>query len=319
LAHDRSVTSVSPWRQALLAALFAALLAAPWLVRNLVWTGNPVFPLAASLLGSAHFKPDQVERYVVAHRPPAGRDSFAAWLAAGGRAAFLDRQYGYVLLPAACVAAALGLRRRGTMTLVIVALAMTGVWVFATHVVGRFQTPVIPLAAVLVAAAPWHRFVVYALAAVHGSIGIGVVAHLATTPYLAGPDGIDRSRLDLAAAGLFRLGRADLNVFQPPALQQARLAGERVALVGDAGAFLYDLPPGRLMYRSVFDVHIPPGVGLVDGWLGTPVADLRRAGWWVVIHPAELRRLSATYRNLPPLAPPYAGAGSQPIVLPPRR
>jgi hypothetical protein len=40
---------------------------APWMIRNEVWAGNPVFPEAMSVLGRAHFDDVQVERWQRAH------------------------------------------------------------------------------------------------------------------------------------------------------------------------------------------------------------------------------------------------------------
>jgi hypothetical protein len=49
-------------------AIFAGLLSfSPWLIRNTIWAGNPVFPLAMRQLGHAHFTPEQIERFE-AHR-----------------------------------------------------------------------------------------------------------------------------------------------------------------------------------------------------------------------------------------------------------
>lgn len=54
---------------ACLAASAAGLAAiAPWMIRNWIASGNPVFPHAAGLLGAGHWTIEQVERYAAAHR-----------------------------------------------------------------------------------------------------------------------------------------------------------------------------------------------------------------------------------------------------------
>lgn len=45
---------------------------APWLVRNGVATGNPVFPFASSLMGTGWWTPDQAERFASAHQATGG-------------------------------------------------------------------------------------------------------------------------------------------------------------------------------------------------------------------------------------------------------
>src|SRR5205814_2490299 len=55
------------------AAIFivtGALVFSPWLIRNVIWARNPVFPEAQGLLGHAHFTPTQTQRWQQAHSPP---------------------------------------------------------------------------------------------------------------------------------------------------------------------------------------------------------------------------------------------------------
>lgn len=56
------------WPKLLAAAGIVGLLTlAPWLVRNAVITGNPVFPLATDLFGTGHWTPRQASRFATAH------------------------------------------------------------------------------------------------------------------------------------------------------------------------------------------------------------------------------------------------------------
>ncbi len=55
----------------LAAAAVCCALTAPWLIRNALETGNPVFPLAANLLGAGHWSAEQVARWNLGHAPPA--------------------------------------------------------------------------------------------------------------------------------------------------------------------------------------------------------------------------------------------------------
>ncbi len=61
------------WRQgvwlASVAALAGVLTLLPWLTRNAVQTGNPVFPFATTVLGTGHWTPEQAQRWTHAHAP----------------------------------------------------------------------------------------------------------------------------------------------------------------------------------------------------------------------------------------------------------
>lgn len=52
--------------------LGAAIASAPWLVRNALYSGNPVFPALSTFFGTAHWSPDQIERWNAAHHAHAG-------------------------------------------------------------------------------------------------------------------------------------------------------------------------------------------------------------------------------------------------------
>lgn len=49
-------------------AIGVALLFGPWLARNYVWTGNPVFPLLANHIKTRNWPPEKAERFAAAHR-----------------------------------------------------------------------------------------------------------------------------------------------------------------------------------------------------------------------------------------------------------
>ncbi|MBC7783044.1 MAG: hypothetical protein H7144_04320 [Burkholderiales bacterium] len=278
-------------RGAVQIGIVAIVIAAPWFIRNAVWTGNPVFPLMTGAFDRAHFTEAQVDRYAAAHRPPAAEAGAGQRLSAGWSRTIADPQFGYLLLPVTAIAGALMIKRRdpGAAALIGIIAMMAGVWLFATHVAPRFITPLIPLAAILICLAAMHapragRIAVIAVAALQLSIGMKWLLR-----ELQGP-------LEFAKFGLFH---ADyLSLGEPPDITQARAAGQTVALIGESQAFYYVLPSRQLIYRSVFDVNIPPGVSTEDGWLGESVESLRARGIHVVINRDELERLSRTYRHL---------------------
>lgn len=140
---------------------------APWMARNAATLGNPVFPYATSLLGSAHWSEEQVQRWHASHHTEASLVKRAALLlapdpAAVPRAPGTERHRGYShpqwgalpiaagLLGAAALAAR-ATRRIAAECLVMLAL-QCGAWALFTHLQSRFLLPtVIPLA-MLVAA-----------------------------------------------------------------------------------------------------------------------------------------------------------------------
>lgn len=286
--------------------LACVVVASPWLIRNTVWTGNPVFPLATNLFGSAHFTQEQVSRYRAAHSPTDEESGLSARISNGWTRTLGDPQFGYVIWIAGAGAVLfLMIRKTPTDGIVLgtMILGMLAIWIGATHVVPRFITPVVPLLGLAVALIPLPGLVAVGLAGLNLLIG----------GYLVG--GWLVPVLDLARQGLFRVSTPELLMNEQ--LESICRSGKRIALIGDAQAFFYPVDAGRLIYRTVFDVRIPRGVSLVDGWLGESVDSLRKRGVWVVIHPAELQRLSRTYRELPSPSPPFDNPNQGLIILGP--
>ncbi|MEE9404871.1 MAG: hypothetical protein V3V20_08255, partial [Algisphaera sp.] len=63
----------------------------PFFVRNAIWTGNPVFPFATSVLGTGHWDTVQAERWNLAHGRGPANDRFAfdaLWRQALGNAGY---------------------------------------------------------------------------------------------------------------------------------------------------------------------------------------------------------------------------------------
>jgi hypothetical protein len=133
----------------------------PWLVRNALAYGNPLFPFAHGLLGNGPWSDAQFAIFAAGHGPdrtPLDRIPlvWSQWLAHGTGAAPAQGepwfpQWG--LLP---IAGLLGLtlelasdaRRRGVAAaaLAAIAIALLG-WMFATHLKSRFLLPTaVPLA-----------------------------------------------------------------------------------------------------------------------------------------------------------------------------
>lgn len=129
--------------------LGSALFIGPWLLRNLAWTGNPVYPLAYSLFGGMSLDAETAERFSRAHAPA---DFTAASLY---RYAFevvsrSDWQSG--ILFAFAPLALLHLRRRIALALWGLVLYLFIAYWGLTHRLDRFWLPLEPFLAILAGA-----------------------------------------------------------------------------------------------------------------------------------------------------------------------
>lgn len=248
----------------------------PWLVRNAVWIGNPVFPEAMSLLGCGHFSQVQVERWQKAHEPPADQRSAMARAAAFARQIMLDWRYGFALLPLGIVAAFLERTRTGGFLVLLLGI-QAAVWIGLTHLQGRFFVLSIPIAAMLIGQVvrPWWSLTVITAAGIELITGI-----IALSPRVAGVT--------------ITIGQEDLRWSLPPVAANALDSNRPVMLLGDARAFLYQVPMSGLKYRTVFDVDILPGQSVIDAW-----AQGAQANSILIVDPNELRRFAKTYWMIP--------------------
>ncbi len=273
-------------RAVLASALFVAtgtVLFSPWLLKNALWTGNPVFPEAQELFGRGHFTEAQSQRWTAAHSPRADQQPLTARFEAAWEQIGRDARYGYLLLPLALTCGIATWRHPQTWLLLALLVVWLAIWSGFTHLQGRFFVLAIPFAALLVAQVSGRA----AIAAGGVSIAFAVVGfiviHARTTLWL--------HEKGVAVA----LGVESLSEFMTPTAARDVSADTTLALVGDAKAFCYQRPMSRLRYATVFDVSGTEGT-LVDAWIS--VSQERMA---VLIDPAELERFARTYRNLPPV------------------
>ena len=296
-----------PWRRLLVGCaafgIAGSIVLSPWLIRNLAWTGNPVWPVGMSVLGRDGFSPRQVERFTTAHSPLVKQRPAAARVGILWREVLAHWQYGYVLLPMAAVAAAVRWWDRQTRLIVVTALVMVVVWFGFTHLLSRFLVMLIPLAAILVgraAAGRWWQagLVVLTAAAACGWAGVG--------PALAARS---LGKRDEVPFGMTNLSDFLADV---PTLGEAMAGDKQIAIVGDAQAFFFQVPMTRLHYKTVFDLPADDP-DAVEAWAGPSAAG--NAGWVLVINPVEVARLHATYVGTPPLPAAWAKRGPDAFVL----
>lgn len=129
-----------------LAGSVAGILAlAPWLMRNWLASGNPVFPFAAGLFGLSHWSREQMDRYSHAHAFDGSvADRFA--LLFDGSRGILNEQWAIFfpigIIALGAIVAMRRTRRLGALLALGVGLQL-GAWLFLTHLQSRFLLPVL--------------------------------------------------------------------------------------------------------------------------------------------------------------------------------
>ncbi len=286
-------------RRALLAAtvyVIAGLVTfSPWLVKNLAWIGNPVFPEQTAVFGRGAWSEVQVERWIRAnHLPRADQQNLPGRLAAGWDQVVGDWRYGFALLPVALVVAAMGWRDRRSLALLSVLVCLSIFWLFFTHLQSRFFTLAIPICGLLIGQAGKGRWSEIALGCIVGIMGIvGLSENLAKVtainPHLFEFAGIEN------LTGLTPLADSSIS------------ADTHVELIGDAKAFLYNVAIDHLHYRTVFDVAAEPGetsdAAWQKGWNDPAGATVQ------VVDGPELERFTRTYWQIPATSAALSAAG----------
>ncbi len=226
-------------------AVGLGLVVAPWLGKNVVDTGNPVYPLAWSVFGGREWDAGREARWQAAHgAKPARLDLLArSVLDAAGRSDWQSPLYA-ALVPLAW----LGARGRRTASgLAIYSAYLFLTWWLLTHRLDRFWLPMLPPLAVLAglgadAFAATSRIASFWLALVL-MLAIGSNATLCSTE-LSGPTAwtgdLATVRTETAESGT--PGLAKLDSVLPP--------GARPLVIGQAGTFGLGHRP---LYNTVFN------------------------------------------------------------------
>jgi hypothetical protein len=293
-AHRRSGI-----RSTILFLIFSLLTLSPWLIRNQIWAHNPVFPVAMRQLGSNGFTPDQVLRFEKAHSPRDDQRSLSRRISAASEQIVLDWRFGLLLLPLGATAFVAAIRRREAWLCAMVIAGTLCVWLFATHLQGRFFTTALPAIAILIGLLPMAalRYIAFlvAMAAVCNLTGFTLpgrsTSQTGMHPYLA-------EASDLGRKGFF--GPTDLTPLQAPEVRSVLDAGKAVLFVGNAQVFLQPGPMAQIRYRTVFDVDASPGRDLVDAWYG-PAPATAPSDIVPVVSRSELERLHNSYYAIPSL------------------
>lgn len=231
--------------QALAAFLLLACAACgPWLVKNAVLAGNPVYPLLYDWLGGETRTPELDAQWTAAHRPP---NFDLVDLAARATGFALTS---YWLSPLVVPLAMLAFLNRAARKLALVTAGYVAyvftAWWLLTHRIDRFWLPALPLMALLAGmGATWSTTKAWRV-----TLSVLLIACLAFNFLVLADGNLINNRY---LADLDQL-RADPAQVEPWHIWLNAHADEvrRVLLVGDAQPF--DLVPAAT-YNTVFDAN----------------------------------------------------------------
>lgn len=233
----------SSWRVVVAYCLGWALIVSPWLGKNAIDTGNPVYPLGYKVFGGRYWNASQDQKWWKVHgaRPVELRALGNSVLEVAGRSDWQSSLY-VALAP-------LALLHRGTRRF---ALAVSGyaaylfmTWWLLTHRLDRFWLPMLPALALLAGTgADWARGRAWSIL-----LGLILTVGIAT----------NLTYISTALAG-FNEWTGDLRILRVkiPFLIDGPLArldvevppGAKVLIVGQAGVFHVTHP---ILYNTVFD------------------------------------------------------------------
>jgi hypothetical protein len=139
------------WRAVVPGSVVGLCVLTPWLVRNAMSTGNPVFPFAHRVLGQGHWDVEQLERYAANHRFSGdGVDRLHRLVSS--EFGLLHPQFAMAsaLLVVGAGLAIAGPSTRRTALLIVGAVAMQLLgWLALTHLQSRFLIPLLTPIALL--------------------------------------------------------------------------------------------------------------------------------------------------------------------------
>ena len=250
---------VRRWKKLAAFACGFAVFAGPWLLKNAVETGNPVFPLLWGVFGGTGWDAATNARWVAAHAPPDWAP--ARWPHWFGQPVGLDTFHTPLVIGFAPLAGFVSPRRAGRLAAALGGLVL--VWYLATHRIDRFWVPLLPAACALAGAGlrwatsreePAVRTTAWAAAAggVLFNLALCVGGLAGPVPFAADPEAasewVERTNAPLISALNERFG-----------------PGEPVVLIGEAQAFGAEFTP---IYATVWnppplaDPDKPPPLGV---------------------------------------------------------
>ncbi len=240
----------------------ASLMIAPWLLRNLYDTGNPVYPLGYSIFGGSEWSDEMNARWVPAH---SSREHSLALLPRHFMDVAVYNMWTSSLLFAFSIPAMLLIRRiRTVRTSFLLIVWGFATWWALTHRIDRFWIPLIPLLSITAGCA----WLLYSSGLWRGFLSVLIAAGTSYNIYFC----------TLALVG-FHAGLMDLSVARKStvrsdiqSLNSTLPSNAKVLLVGDAEVFDATFP---LIYNTVFDDNIFEEWTVDASDTATPLRDRR--------------------------------------------
>lgn len=225
------------------ALLFTAgvlLTVGPWLIRNTVNTGNPVYPLLYSVFGASDWSDEMDTKWKQGHSPD---DHNPADIPGHLLSVMTDSDWTSGLLFALAIPTIVLMRRHhSSRWLWLMVVWMLTTWWLLTHRIDRFWIPVIPVVAVLAGAA-WCLF---RSRLWHGLLITGLIccSLFNLQIWRSGLVGFQAGLLDMKAARELAV-RADFRT-----LNSSLTSSDHVLMIGEAEVFDLQVP---VSYNTVFD------------------------------------------------------------------
>lgn len=216
---------------------------APWLGKNLIDTGNPVYPLAYSVFGGSHWDADLDAKWSAGHgrKPVEFGLLLNSMIDVAGRS---DWQSGLYVGLAPLALARRGARGRSLWVLIYL-LYLFGTWWLLTHRLDRFWLPLLPAAAILAGlGSDWCRSRGWSIL-----LAGMLAAHVFSNAVY---DSTALVSLNEWTGDLARLRRSVPEMVNPPLTAMDNLLPDdvKVLLVGQASVFALNQP---IVYNVVFN------------------------------------------------------------------
>lgn len=287
-------------RNAVLYVTLALCLAAPWLVKNYVYTGNPVYPLAYGIFGARNWSPEREARWHKAHSP---KSVSVAQFAKKFKGLALNFEMLKQLRPPELSisiwilpflpAALLALGRNQRVSIYVFGYFIFGclTWFFFTHQIPRFLVPYFPFA--MLASAAGLKKLLRGVTVWVIPAALGVVVMLGSF--------VDATRV--LSVGVLDLRypkeyfKTQYKYWLYPAIEFANRRippGEKILSIGEATSFYF---PRNFIFATVFDLNPLDEILGSSGDQQEAVRALSRRGIkYIFVNYSELERLQRTYQ-----------------------
>lgn len=282
-------------------ALGVLLTFGPWLLKNLVETGNPVYPLLYSIFGGVDWDAELQLKFQKGHSTKPD-EFWNLWLQTW--AMVIENDWQSPMLFSLAPLAWLRPRTRGLWWLAVDALLILAAWFFLTHRIDRFWVPVIPVLAALAGIGLWNLLQLSqretpALTALLRAPALGMCLLVVTYHFAfitTALCGTNSYLTDLPTVA------KQSTTYSIALLESLPLSTDsKVLMVGEAEVFNAHFP---LVYNTVFDFSLleqQTSRKLANGkWELLPAADIRRT--WseqqlthVFVNWQEVLRYRTTY------------------------